>query len=66
MREPKSFERLTLKPGETKTVNFTLGPAELSHLSTHAGKWVQVAEAFDVWVGANSLATLHTDLAVVR
>ena len=29
MRELKGFERLTLKPGETKTVTFTLGPAEL-------------------------------------
>jgi beta-glucosidase len=66
MRELKGFERLTLKPGETKTVTFPLGPAELGHWSTNAGKWVQDAEAFDVWVGADSLATLHADLAVVR
>jgi beta-glucosidase len=66
MRELKGFERLTLKPGETKTVTFLLGPAELGHWSTNAGKWVQDAEAFDIWVGADSLATLHADLAVVR
>ena len=66
MRELKGFERLTLKPGETKTVTFQLGPAELGYWSTNAGKWVQEAEAFDVWVGADSLATLHADLAVVR
>ena len=66
MRELKGFERLTLKPGETKTVTFHLGPAELGYWSTNAGKWVQDAEAFDVWVGADSLATLHADLAVVR
>jgi beta-glucosidase len=66
MRELKGFERLTLKPGETKTVTFHLGPAELGHWSTNAGKWVQDPEAFDIWVGADSLATLHTDLAVVR
>jgi beta-glucosidase len=66
MRELKGFERLTLKPGETKTVTFTLGPAELGHWSTNAGKWVQDAETFDIWVGADSLATLHTDLTVVR
>jgi len=29
IRELKGFERLTLKPGETKTVSFILGPAEL-------------------------------------
>ena len=66
MRELKGFERLTLKPGETKTVTFLLGPAELGHWSTSAGMWVQDAEAFDVWVGADSSATLHADLAVVR
>ena len=66
MRELKGFERLTLKPGETKTVTFPLGPAELGYWSTNAGKWVQDAEAFDVWVGADSLATLHADLVVVN
>jgi beta-glucosidase len=66
MRELKGFERLTLKPGETKTVTFPLGPAELGYWSTNAGKWVQDAEAFDVWVGADSLATLHAEFAMVR
>jgi beta-glucosidase len=66
MRELKGFERLTLKPGETKTVTFSLGPAELGYWSTKVGKIVQDAEAFDVWVGADSAATLHADVAVVR
>lgn len=66
MRELKGFERLTLKPGEMKTVTFQLGPAEFGYWSTNAGKWVQDAEAFDIWAGADSLATLHTDLVVVR
>jgi beta-glucosidase len=66
MRELKGFERLTLKPGETKTVTFQLGPAELGYWSTNAGKWIQEAEAFDIWVGADSLATLHAELTVVR
>jgi beta-glucosidase len=66
LRELKGFERLTLKPGETKTVTFSLGPAELSYWSTKAGKRVQDAEAFDVWMGADSAATLHADFAVVR
>jgi beta-glucosidase len=66
LRELKGFERLTLKPGETKTATFPLGPAELGHWSTSAGKWVQDAEAFDVWAGADSLATLHADFEVVR
>ena len=66
MRELKGFERVTLKPGERKTVTFALGPDELSYWSTQAGKRIQDAEAFDVWVGADSLAALHSDFAVVR
>ncbi len=65
MRLLKGFERLTLTPGETKTVTFHLGPAELGFWSTNAGKWVQDAEAFDVWVGSDSLATLHAELSVI-
>ena len=66
MRELKGFERLTLLPGETKTVTFHLGPAELGYWSMNAGSWLQEAEQFDIWVGSDSLATLHADLTVVR
>jgi len=66
MRELKGFERLTLKPGETKTVSFLLGPDELGYWSTNAGKWVQDAEYFDVWVGADSTATLCAEFEVIR
>jgi beta-glucosidase len=66
MRELKGFERLTLKPGETKAVTFQLGPAELTYWSTNAGKWVQDAEAFDVWVGSDSMASLHAEFTVIR
>ncbi len=66
LRELKGFERLTLKPGETKTVTFPLGPAELGYWSTNLGKWVQEAETFDVWVGADSTAQMHTTFKVVE
>ena len=66
MRELKGFERVTLKPGETKTVSFLLGPAELGYWSTIAGKWVQDPESFDVWVGADSTATLCAEFKVIR
>jgi len=65
-RELKGFARVTLQPGETVTVTFHLGPAELGYWSTNAGQWIQDAAAFDVWVGADSLATLHAELVVVR
>lgn len=65
MRELKGFQRITLQPGETRAVTFHLGPDELGYWSTSAGRWVQDAAAFDIWVGADSLATLHADLKVV-
>ena len=65
VRELKGFRRVTLKPGQTETVTFSLGPDELRYWSTSQGKWVQDAEAFDVWVGADSTATLHAELTVV-
>jgi beta-glucosidase len=65
MRELKGFERITLQPGETKKVSFQLGPDELGYWSTNAGKWIQDTAPFDIWVGSDSLATLHADLEVV-
>ena len=66
MRELKGFERVTLQPGETKAITFQLGPDELGYWSTIAAGWIQDAAPFDIWVGADSLATLHADLEVVR
>ena len=65
MRELKGFERITLQPGETKTVTFQLSPDELTYWSTNAGQWIQDAAAFDIWVGADSLAELHAEFEVV-
>ena len=65
MRELKGFRRVGLKPGERHTVTFSLGPDELRYWSTSQRRWVQDAEAFDVWAGADSTATLHADLTVV-
>jgi len=65
LRELKGFERLTLQPGETQTVSFVLGPTELGYWSTRAGKWVQDAAAFDLWVGGDSLATLQAGFEVI-
>ena len=65
LRELKGFERVTLQPGETKTATFQLGPDELGYWSTSAGKWIQDAAAFDLWVGSDSQASLHTNFEVV-
>lgn len=65
-RELKGFDRVTLQPGQTQTVTFNLGPDELRYWSTNADRWIQDPSAFDIWVGGDSLATLHVDLEVVE
>jgi beta-glucosidase len=64
LRELKGFERVTLQPGQTKTVTFQFGPDELGYWSTSAGKWLQDAAAFDLWVGSDSQAALHAEFEV--
>jgi beta-glucosidase len=64
MRELKGFERVALQPGETRPVTFRLGPDELGYWSTNLGKRIQEAARFDLWVGADSNATLHAEMEV--
>ena len=66
VRELKGFERVTLGPGQKKTVRFTLGKAELTYWSGAARAWVQETSVFDLWAGADSTAALTTTLRVVN
>jgi beta-glucosidase len=65
-RELKGFRRVALKPGETQTVTFTLGPDELRYWSTADRDWVQDAAEYDLWAGGDSNATLQSAFATVR
>lgn len=58
VRELKGFERVGLRPGEKKTVRFTLGPDALRYWSAATRGWVNEASTFDVWIGTDSKATL--------
>jgi beta-glucosidase len=58
VRELKGFERVTLKPGETRTVSFALTPAALSYWNAASHGWVQDETTFDVYVGNSSQAAL--------
>lgn len=53
VRELKGFQKVALRPGETKTVTFTLTPAELAYwqdAKTHKAE----AGEFQVWVSPDS------------
>jgi beta-glucosidase len=58
-RSLKGFARVDLKPGETKTVHFTVPVAELAVWTT-AGKWAIEPGSFTVWAGGSSDAGLKT------
>ncbi len=64
IRELKGFERIRLASKEKRTVQFKLGKDELSYWSPQQRKWVQETEAFDIWIGGNSTATLHDSFEV--
>jgi beta-glucosidase len=66
MRELKGFERITLQPGEKKTVTFKLGKDELTYWSTNANAWIQDLASFDLWAGSDSLASLHAEFEVIE
>jgi beta-glucosidase len=54
LRELKGFRRVELKPGETKTVQFSLGRAALSYWSPEKKDWVAEPGTFEIQVGASS------------
>lgn len=58
VRELKGFERVTLAPGQTRTVHFKLSPQDLSYWAASTRSFVQDATTFDVYVGGSSEASL--------
>jgi beta-glucosidase len=60
VRELKGFRRVNLGAGESRTVQFSLGWAELRYWNAAVRDWVNDASTFDVWVGGDSTAALST------
>ena len=57
VRELKGFRRVTLQPGQTQILRFTLRPEDLSMFDREMRRVVEPG-AFTVWVGGSSDATL--------
>jgi beta-glucosidase len=66
VRELKGFQRVALGPGETRTLKFTLGPAELQYWHPQSRAWGIDPGTFDVWAGEDSTAGLHAELNVTQ
>jgi beta-glucosidase len=63
VEELRGFRRVSLAPGESKTVEFLLGPEELSFLNRDMQRIVEPG-TFDIMVGGNSVDLIHTKLMV--
>jgi beta-glucosidase len=63
IKELRGFQRISLEPGELKTVTFTLGPDELSFLNRDMNRVVEPG-TFDIMVGGNSVDLIQTKLSV--
>jgi beta-glucosidase len=66
VRELKGFQRVTLQPGETRTIQFTLTPAELSYWTAATRAWIQDETTFDVYAGNSSRAELAATFEVSK
>jgi beta-glucosidase len=56
VKELKGFQRVTLAPGESRRVSFTLRPDDLAFY-TAAGRWEAEPGEFEVFVGGSSAET---------
>lgn len=52
--ELKHFEKITLNPGEEKTVSFNLTSRDFAYYNTALHEWVTKSGKFDIRVGASS------------
>jgi beta-glucosidase len=64
VRELKGFQRVTLQPGESRTLTFSVGPDERRYWNAAVRDWVSDDSTFDVWVGGDSTARLASTFDV--
>jgi beta-glucosidase len=63
VRRLRGFERVTLAPGESKTVSFTVGPADFGFYNNR-GTFVVEPGEIDLYAGDSSTATLEKSFQV--
>ncbi|MEU6549628.1 glycoside hydrolase family 3 C-terminal domain-containing protein [Streptomyces sp. NPDC046915] len=54
LKQLKAFERVSLKPGETRTVRLRVRASDLAHWDVTRSKWVVETGAYDVMAGASA------------
>ncbi|GAA4344965.1 beta-glucosidase BglX [Angustibacter luteus] len=66
VRELKGFQRIRLEAGQSRTVQFTVGPDERRYWNAAVRDWVGEPTTFDIWVGGDSDAPLVGELTVTE
>ncbi|MFK4851896.1 glycoside hydrolase family 3 N-terminal domain-containing protein [Microbacterium sp. ZW T6_19] len=64
IRELKGFERLTLSPGEQRTVTFPVGPEQLRYWSAATRTETQDATTIELGIGPSSATALDATLII--
>lgn len=54
IRELKEFEKVSLEPGETKTISFTLDKRAFAYYETKMKDWFVESGAFEIEIGSSS------------
>ena len=65
IKELKGFQKIMLKAGETKMVNFTID-AEILQFYTINKKWEVEPGDFNLWIGTDSKALLKSSFKVMK
>jgi beta-glucosidase len=65
VKELRGFQRISLEPGETRTVEFMLGPDELSYWNREMQRVVEPGP-FTIMVGGNSVELTVTKVTVAE
>ncbi len=66
VRELKGFQRISISPGQTVTVHFTLDRKQLAYWNGASHNWRYDPSTYDVWLGDDSNADLHAEFNVTR
>jgi beta-glucosidase len=64
VKELRAFKKISLEPGETKTVSLAVGPSELSFYDLNMNYVVEPGES-KVWVGPNCMEGLEGQFVVI-
>jgi beta-glucosidase len=56
-KELRGFQRVTLKPGETKTVSLNLPASRLAYWNTNRGSWTVESDKVELMIGSSSADT---------